>query len=243
MMARSVRTALGTALGLVLFAAPAQAGRTHFGWLYDTETLPQRGVELETWIQEENLPGDESTLFWWAPIVGITDRFELAVPVAFKLGVTATGTHFGFDRFGAEVRAKVTNPDPVEAGPFGFLIRFGAFRQGEKRGMARLELGLIPSVTIGRVHITLDAEGNVKVGDQPFEAELEPGLGVSVRIVDELRLGVEAQASIHLTDNARWVAVGPNLAWTHGRFWLSASFLIGVYGITTAPRINFAIAF
>jgi hypothetical protein len=233
-------------LAALTWASAAWAGRTHFGWLYGTETVPQRGVELETWIQEENVRDDESTLFWWAPVVGITDRFELAVPLTLKLGVTPTGTTFGIDRFGLELRIKLTNPDPVEGGPFNVLIRAAAFRQAVERGMARLELGIVMSLELGgRVFISLDAEGNVRVGDGPFQAELEPAAGVSVRLFDQFRIGVEAATSLELLgDNpGRWVAVGPDLAWTHGRFWIAGAFLIGVYGILTAPRINFGVAF
>lgn len=239
------RTARLLALAALAFASPAHAGRTHFGWLYDTETLPQRGVELETWLQEENFPGEESTLFWWAPIVGITDRLELAVPVALELTATPAGSSFDFDRFGAELRFKATNPDPVEAGPVALLFRAAAFRVGSKRGTARLELGVVTSLDVGRVHVTLDAEANAKVGDQPLEVELEPGLGASVRLVDLLRLGVESIASIELlgANPTRWVAVGPTLSWTYGRFWISGAFLIGAYGINTAPRLNFGVAF
>ena len=37
---------------LLAGAAPAGAGRTPYGWLEDVETLPERGVELEGWVEE-----------------------------------------------------------------------------------------------------------------------------------------------------------------------------------------------
>jgi hypothetical protein len=239
------RLARLTTLALLTYASAASAGRSYFGWLYGTETLPQRGVELEAWIQEENVRDDETTLFWWAPVVGVTDRIEIAIPIALELGVTPTATTFGIDRFGLEARFKLTNPDPVEGGPFHVLIRFAAFRQATDRGMARLEVGAVFSLDVGRVRMSIDAEGNVRVGTGPFQTELEPAAGVSVRIYDQFRLGVEAASSLEmLGDNpGRWVAVGPDLSWTYGRFWASGAFLIGVYGIITAPRINFGVAF
>jgi hypothetical protein len=245
MMAGMFRFTRVAMLAAVVVATSASAARMKFAWLYDTETLPQRGVELETWIQEENVPGNQTTLFWLAPVVGITDRLELAIPIAMELGVTPTATTFGIDRFGAELRIKLTNPDPVEGGPFNALIRAGAFRLATERGMARLELGFVMSIDVGRVRMSLDAEGNVRVGDQPFEAELEPAIGLTVRCVDEFRLGVEAASSLELLGEnpGRWVAVGPDLSWTYGRFWVSAAFLVGVMGVYTAPRINFGIAF
>jgi hypothetical protein len=239
------RAARALALALILTGATqAHAGRTHFGWLYDTETLPQLGVELETWIQEENKVDDEATLFWWAPVVGVIDRIEIAVPIALKLGVTPAGATFGFNRFGLEGRFKLTNPDPVEAGPFSLLIRAGGFRLVGERGQYRLELGVVAALDVGRVHLTLDAESVLELGNRPVVFELEPGLGISVRIVDQFRLGAEVASSFHLDGSGQlWIAAGPNLSWTLGRFWLSGSFLIGITGITTAPRINFAVAF
>ena len=58
------RFARAVAFVVLTFASAAHAGRMRFAWLYSTETLPQRGVEIETWIQEENVRDDESTLFW-----------------------------------------------------------------------------------------------------------------------------------------------------------------------------------
>ena len=46
-----------------------------------------------------------------------------------------------------------------------------------------------------------------------------------------------------LTDGERIAAVGPNLAWSHGRTWLSAAYGIGIYHIRDAPKLNWGIAF
>src|SRR4051794_39577601 len=99
-------------MAALFVATSASAGRMRFGWLYDTDTLPQRTVEIETWIQEENVPGEQTTLFWWAPVVGITDRIELAIPLAMEMAVTPTDTTFSINRFGADLRIRLTNPDP-----------------------------------------------------------------------------------------------------------------------------------
>ena len=32
----------------------ASAGRTYYGWLYGTEVMPERGVELQTWVLEKD---------------------------------------------------------------------------------------------------------------------------------------------------------------------------------------------
>ena len=72
---------LSTVLPLILLSpASARAGRTHFGWLYGTTTLPERTVELESWFLEETGKGDDrldEALLWWGPVVGLTDELEL----------------------------------------------------------------------------------------------------------------------------------------------------------------------
>src|SRR5262245_38460466 len=123
-------------LALVLVAAaavPAQAGRSHYGWLYGSEVGPERGVELETWIFERNGRGDadtEETSVWWAPVIGVTDHIELAIPIE-----TEWNDHGGESppttqlvRWGAEVRWRPQSIDPVEAGPLTTLLRAGVKR-------------------------------------------------------------------------------------------------------------------
>ena len=63
-------------------SASVQAGRRLLAWPYDTETLPQRGVEIEQWISEEAEvdDGNVEAWLWFSPVVGITDEIELALP-------------------------------------------------------------------------------------------------------------------------------------------------------------------
>ena len=62
--------------------------------------------------------------------------------------------------------------------------------------------------------------------------------------VGDLRFGAEIFGQWSLDDNGpSWAAVGPNLAWTHGRFWLSAAYGIGIHEIKDAPRMQWGIAF
>jgi hypothetical protein len=66
------------------FPGSAAASRTFYGWLYGTEVMPERGVELQSWILEENDLGKTSaheSLFWWGALIGVTDQLELALPL------------------------------------------------------------------------------------------------------------------------------------------------------------------
>ena len=229
---------------------PAHAGRSRFGWLFDTETIPQRGVEVETWYLEEDGKGDpdvDESKVLWQPVIGVTDRLELAFPLelAFERETNAADT--ALERFGAELRWRLTDPDPVERGPFAPLLRLGAKRLIGERDLLRLEANVVLSLDAGPVHLAMDlgAVGEVDPIEGTALYEARPGAGASVRVIGELRLGAEFYGEIGLGDHpgVDWYSLGPNVAWTHGRFWLSGSFPIGLKNIDAAPRVNLAIAF
>lgn len=237
------------ALVLAVSAAPAVAGRSPYGWLDDVEVVPERGVELESWVAEHNAwhldPVDETvsaTLVGWSATIGLTDRLELELPVEWGW-YEDVGTQL--DRWGAEVRWRVFSPDPLEAPPVVPLLRLRASRFVSARHLYRVEPGVVVSAEVGPVRVTADAgvafdlrhEGDTTV-------LLRGGIGASVRLHDDLRGGAEL-ATEHgdHTEVNLWTAVGPNLAYTHGRTWLSGALLIGITHTTWAPRINWGIAF
>jgi hypothetical protein len=254
---RAVRVwfaAIGAA-SLGIAAGRAEAGRSAFGWIYDTETMPERGVEVQQWIWEENHQGSRAnaeTDILWGPAVGVTDQLELFLPASFSWTRSDTdGTNFTFDSYGLEARYRLVSADPVEAPPIVPLIRVGVYRETEDRGLTEVQVDAVATYTHGRVHVGADlgfygdlhaADG---AGGHDNNLELHPGAGVSVLAVGDLRIGAEVFAQLGLvsTDNDKWVAAGPDLSWTAGRFWLTATYGIGISGIGTAPRLLWGIAF
>lgn len=235
-------------------AGVARAGRTPFGWVRATEVLPQRGVELETWIFEKNgVDEDEAedgvtdeTAVWWTTVVGVTDQIEVAIPIEVRhLQAGDTGGDTLLYAFGAEGRWRLVSADPLEAGPFVPAVRLGVHRLVNVRKKLRTEAGVALGVDLGaRVHAAVDVGASWIAGDGDSDTELTPAAGVSVQIVDQLRAGAEMYAEIALDGpSRRWIAAGPNLAWTHGRFWISGSMAIGIIDINAAPRINWGVAF
>lgn len=246
-------TALAVLAGLTALAASADAGRSHFGWVRATEVLPERAVELETWILEENgvgsdndpVPTPDETAVWWSAVVGITDRIELSVPVEVRHQDDEEGGFTLLYGFGAEVRWRLVSPDPVEAGPVAPALRLGVHRLVNQRSRTRSDAGLTMGFEVSaRIHAAVDLGATWIVGDGESLFELTPAAGVSVRVIGDLRVGVEAYAEAAFDDSeVDWLAVGPNLAWTHGRFWLTAALPFGVIDISTAPRLNWGVAF
>ena len=125
--------------GLVLLvsaaiAAPgsAHAGRSFYGWLHGSEVMPERGVELQMWVSEENRVEDEAnrseSLWGIGPFIGITDQLELALPLDV-LWFATPGVNAGtalYD-YGAELRYRMVSQDPEEAPPFAPLVLFPRF--------------------------------------------------------------------------------------------------------------------
>lgn len=248
-----MRIAISGVVALAVVSAPgtAEAGRTFYGWLYGTEVVPERGVEITNTIDEENGFGPMGAIHWttwgFSAEVGVTDQLTVAFPMDFVWRQAGTNpASFSFERFGIEARYRLVSSDPVEAPPFAPLLRVGVFRNVLTRDVMVAEADLVASTTTesGSVHALVDV-GYVGTffGDKT-EHEIRPGAGVSFKVVGDLRLGAEVFASINV-DNAddRYVAAGPNAAWTQGRMWVSASFGIGLYQIDTAPRAVWGIMF
>jgi len=243
-----VRIALAFLVVACLVPRTAQAGRSFYGWLYGTEVMPERGVELQTWIFEENEKygaRDKESSIWWGPQVGITDQLELSLPIEMEWTTPVPGkTSFTFKRFGIEARYRLVSQDPADAPAFAPLLRIAAKRDVTVRDDLRVEADAVGSYERGAVHALIDLGF---VGDlQPHQqhTELRPGGGVSVHVVGDLRLGAEVYSELSLDSlGESWVAIGPNVAWTHGRFWLSGAFGIGIYHVRTAPRVMWGIAF
>ena len=238
------------ALACVCAPAIAHAGRTPYGWLFGTEVLPERGAEVITWIDEQNdrSPNDIHWTRWgWSGLVGVTDQLMLGLPIELLWRDNAsTEPSFTWQRYGLEARYRFVSQDPVDAPPFAPLARVAVYRDILARDQVNVEADLVASTTTesGSVMVLADVGFSGHFGKDATHTEVRPGLGVSFRAVGDLRVGAEVYSELSLDSKKEsWVVVGPNAAWTQGRFWLSASFGIGVYQIETAPRVQWGIMF
>ncbi len=227
----------------------ARAGRSSFAWLFGTETAPERGVELETWLIEENGKGDaevDRDLIVWGPAIGITDQLELALPMELQFQEVAGATDTQLATYGAELRMRLASPDPLEAGRFVPLVRVGAKRLVGVRDQLRTEANAVLSAELtGCLRAAIDLGGVIDIAEDDTIFTARPALGINYHVGADVRLGAEAFASLKKDDDKStdWMVVGPNLAWTHGRFWLAATVGVGLFGIDWAPRLNWAVAF
>jgi hypothetical protein len=241
--------ALHIAVLLVLCApAPASAGRGRFGWLYSDELVPEKGVELETWLLTTSQKGDtkENEFNWWfGPVFSLTPHLELAVPLEAEfLDDKIEPPSSQFTRFGGELRWRPQSPDPVDAGPVTVMFRVGAKRMIDAPGGLRYEADVVATYRNGRFLASVDLGGiHEYFTSEADVVEFRPGAGVSVRAFKDFRFGAEFYSELTLTgDDVSWGVVGPTMSLTSGRLWLAATFGVGVIGVRDGGRITFGAA-
>lgn len=243
-----MRLALAFLVVACLLPRDAHAGRSFYGWLYGTEVMPERGVELQSWIWEQSDKYgvlDKESALWWGVLVGVTDQLELALPVELEWINTDEGdTFFTFRRFGIEARYRLVASDPAEAPPLVPLLRIAAKRDISVRNDLRVEADAVMSYESGPLHLLVDIGYVGDLAPHRNHHELRPSAGFSVAAGGGVRLGGEVYSELSFDSlGETWAAAGPNLAWTHGRFWFSGSFGIGLYHVKVAPRFQWGIAF
>jgi hypothetical protein len=237
---------------VVALPATANAGRTFYGWLYGTEVMPERGAEIQSFVSLQNgqsaAAGKDETDWWIAPSIGINDQLELVLPVEINWTVADDqGPRTSFNDFGAELRYRFVTSDPEDKPAFVPLIRVAVERLvAGPQGAYQPEVDLVGSYDIGRTQLLVDLGAIADLGGgQPQHYEFHPGAGFSILSIADIRFGAEIFAELSLDNNGdgSWIAAGPNIAWSHGRTWLSASYGIGIYQIRDAPKLNWGIAF
>ncbi len=222
-------------------ATDAWAGRRPFIWVWDTEVLHEREVELEQWIWEKRSEDRDSMWLWWAPIFGLSDTLELAIPlegsswwarkpaaVAGGQEIRVTGTQI--EAYGLSLRWRLAPNDPEESGPLVPLLRFAVKRTVGHKLTWQVEANAVLSYDIEKLHTTLDVgvlwrTSSVAVG------WLSYAWGVAWGAQDGLRVGGEVFGEVALVDGGKtFTMVGPDIGWSHGRSWFSLGVLAGVSG-------------
>jgi hypothetical protein len=229
---------------IALLATPAHAGRSSFGWFEGTDVLDERAVELQTRLTERNDLGDtriRETTLWLGPQVGITNQLELTLP--FEMGSTSAvgiDQDFALRQHGAELRYRFTERDNAIAP----LAKLSVIRDVVRRDAIHAELDAAVSYTIRGVYVggSLGVIGDVNRGG--LRLTVRPALAASIAVTGYLRAGAELHAELERESGATsWIVAGPSASWTHGRFWLSATYGIGLSNISSAPRLVWAVAF
>ncbi|HEX8108936.1 MAG TPA: hypothetical protein VF516_14490, partial [Kofleriaceae bacterium] len=190
-----MRTVLAVVFLACVLPRTAHAGRTFYGWLYGTEVVPERGVELQTWVQDETdkySTRNKETWLGWGPLVGITDELELGLPIELEWAdvplpndMPGRRVSFTFKRFGIEARYRLAPPDPVEAPALVPLVRVAVKRDVTARSNVRVEGDAVVSYQAGTVQVLADVGFTGDLASSASHLELHPGIGVSALVTGE----------------------------------------------------------
>src|SRR5512139_340082 len=121
--------------------------------------MPERGVELQSWITEQNFEGHERDSWLFSAQVGVTDQLELGFPLEIEWFrdpsmMPPAGTRF--DQFGIEARYRFVTQDPVDAPAVVPLLRVGVMRPIVERRVVQPEIDLVLSYEAGVVQLLVD---------------------------------------------------------------------------------------
>jgi hypothetical protein len=236
---------------VVAVPATAHAGRSFFGWTTDTQVMPERGVEIQSWLEEQNglEPVNAHWTTWgFSALVGVTDQLEIGFPLEMRWSRNDLGNEeYSLQQYGLEARYRLVSADPADAPPFAPLLRVAVKRDIDTRDAIVAEANLVMTTTTESGSVVAAADLGY-VGffsrDTFNHQEVRPAAGVSFKVKGDLRLGAEVFAQLSIDDRRKgWAAAGPNLSWTQGRFWVSGAFGIGLYQINTAPKVTWGIMF
>ena len=257
-MGRARHLAVGLACACCVVAsllpATAEAGRRPWIWVWDTEVLHEREIEVEQWIWEMNAGGPKAAWLWWSPVIGITDTMELAIPVEAAWwwrptkddpDVWRSATQF--ETWGLSLRWRLAENDADEAGPFVPLVRLAVKHlvvQDEHTEQEwQLEGNVVMSYDVSKLHNALDLGFFYTTGGAQWATY---ALGSTWQLNDALRLGGEVFGEIGLSPGRKtFTMAGPDLGWTHGRAWVTVGCLIGVTekAARWMPRLIWAVKF
>jgi hypothetical protein len=253
-------------LASALAGGRAEAGRRAFLFAYDSEIVPEGDVELEQWWwAESRIPASADRLvarpawywIWWAPVIGLTNHLELALPFQ----IIATGSNTALQTFSAEAYYRFFSREK-DAG-FQPLVRVSYHHAISSRfGPSTVEVNLV--LAYGKpseLHLVVNAGATFSLPwpenlPRPVTGSFGGGLSVPLVPGGEFRLSAEVLAEVQSSSIPsspsmpsafpRYFAGGA-FSWTRGRIWITAGTMVGLTGLSSAsapfvPRLLWAVA-
>jgi hypothetical protein len=237
------------------WAGPAQAGRRAFSWAYDTEIVPKGDVELEQWLWARSrapaFPSQPASYWvWWGPVLGLSQHLELALP--FQVRATQSVTEL--ESFEADLRYRLFPRGDDSA--FQPLVRLAWHQAIRTANPSRVDLTLAGSYQLeGGLRAVLNLGAQVGIpalrgsgGGVRVLGTYSAGVAYPV-IPDELQLSLESFGEVPMRglELKPHVFIGPNVAWTFGRTWVTVGTLVGLTGLFPEtprfmPRLIWAVA-
>ena len=220
----------------VLLAVPAEAGQRSFAWTYDTEIVPKGDVELEQWLwarsRAPGLPTERSRYWiWWAPVFGLTQRLELALPFQ----VESSRDFTWLDSFDADARLRLFPRGDDH--PWQGLLRVAWHQAINTPHPSRVEANLVQSYELeNKLRLALDLGVQtgllmLRGGDGPVQVLATYAAGASLPLGEgEFKASLEAYGELPVSGlgSAQHHFVGADVAWTFGRSWVTLGLMVGL---------------
>ena len=219
-----------------LFTATAPASERRFAFTYEATTQPKGAFEFENWVTWKAGNSDSVFDFRHEIEYGVTDRFQLALYLADWR--VENGRAIYRDS-ALEMIYNLTNPTTDWLGS----ALYGEIQLGDRK--FELEGKLILQKNVGRwvfaYNATLEAEWE---GDSSWHFDERKGVieqtaGASYQFSPRFLLGAEILHEVEFED---WsdtgdplVYAGPNASWRTGYFWVTATSLVQLTGLSSEP--------
>jgi len=204
----------------ILFSDRVMADQRSYVWTYEYLTVPKGEAELETYFtisapEKDNLKGNTSTEHRFEFEVGMNERFDFAIYQIFLQEPAEESLRY--KGFRLRARYRIGEKGRYFVDPLIYL-EYKGLSDFSEHGV---EAKLILAKDLGRFNIALNPIVDFEFGDKN-EVEAEYTLGMSYKINDLLRLGIEAKGS----KDGHYV--GPVIAHGKGRFWVTLGLTFNV---------------
>ncbi len=225
---------------VTLMSATAHAGRRTLGFTPDATQLPPGAVEVEQWMWSrayiDDVSGASTGWLWFSPVVGITERFELAAPWQINANKASTRMiAFGIEGRYAFFDALAESPVFRPQLRVGWQQNFSHPDEGANWSVPWLTLQFVGTVGDPRAqHVSFDVGLNTdfKGGSGFHEHQLGIGAVTPFPLFEQILIGGEYRHQITLSEgpvgDRRWFFLGPTAAYARGRLWASFALLVGV---------------
>ena len=238
------------ALGAFAFApASGHAGGRPYAFTQGTETLPETGLEIETWLGADRPRASTTgpTWDWWiGPTLGLTDQLEVSLFTIFvqpangpnggSLSLSSSRLYVSYllaprGEWFADVRVRGEFDLPVgknkdDPRPLPFLAL-----------LPTVWLSVLASTELGPVNVTVNLGTYMELERSTLSPAAHYSVAAAVDVLEGLKLGVETfgEGKIDQTRPFQFFA-GPVLGYGHGRLWLATTLGFGLSDRSSQQR-------
>ncbi|MDA8100492.1 MAG: hypothetical protein M0042_12820 [Nitrospiraceae bacterium] len=202
--------AVGLAAAILIGRGVARADQKAYVWTYDYSTLAKDSAEIEYYQTAVTKDRKVSGASDWQQQVeveyGITDRLDAAIYQMFEQPADGSFFYAGY-KLRLRYRVAEQNQLPVD-------VLFYAEHVENTDEASEFEGKLVLAKDIGRVNIAYNQVFE-KAYVKDAGAEHGYAAGISYRISDSFRLGLESKGSYR----EGTYAAGPTISWSRGRLW------------------------